>query len=249
MDQKQACHSHTIQASHPIPPSSQHTRANVVRIVPNYALKFAFNDTFKRVALLPGQTTADLTVLQLAQCGAAGGLVQVVATNPIEVVRTRLTLSNELGGGGYRGIWHCAVETVRHEGWAALYKGLSPALLTTVPYIACQMTFYDVFKRVYPQNPDGSTSAIWSLAAGSSAGLCAQTLCYPGDTMRRQLQTNGIGGEAKLYSGAIDCFKQILRREGVRGFYRGLPINIVKCIPEAGLQFASYDFFKSQLCS
>ena len=108
------------------------------------------------------------------------------------------------------------------------------------------MTFYDLFKRVYPQNSDGSTSTLWSLAAGASAGLCAQTLCYPGDTMRRQLQTNGIGGEKPLYSGAVDCFKQILKREGVAGFYRGLPINVVKCIPEAGIQFATFDFFKSK---
>jgi len=220
--------------------------ANVARIIPNCALKFAFNDVFKNMVKRPGQTNSDLSVMQLLSCGAAGGILQVVATNPIEVVRTRLTMSNELGGGGYRGIVHCGTETVKIEGWIALYKGLTPAILTTVPYIACQMTFYDLFKRVYPQNSDGSTSTLWSLAAGASAGLCAQTLCYPGDTMRRQLQTNGIGGEKPLYSGAVDCFKQILKREGVAGFYRGLPINVVKCIPEAGIQFATFDFFKSK---
>ena len=81
--------------------------------------------------------------------------------------------------------------------------------------------------------------------------------------MRRQLQANGINGEKPLYNGAVDCFNQILKREGVAGFYRGLPVNVVKyltltltltltligglpvnvvkCIPEAGIQFASYD--------
>ena len=43
------------------------------------------------------------------------------------------------------------MSTVREEGPGALYKGLTPAILTTVPYIACQMTFYDIFKRSYPQ--------------------------------------------------------------------------------------------------
>lgn len=109
------------------------------------------------------------------------------------------------------------------------------------------MTFYDLFKRCFPQNPDGSTSVYWSLAAGASAGLCAQTLCYPGDTMRRQLQADGMGGEKRVFNGAVGCFKHILKQEGIPGFYRGLPVNIVKCIPEAGIQFASYDFFKAQL--
>jgi hypothetical protein len=42
--------------------------------------------------------------------------------------------------------------TVREEGFASLYKGLGPALVTTVPYIALQMTFYDVAKRQLPVN-------------------------------------------------------------------------------------------------
>jgi len=64
--------------------------ANVARIIPNYALKFAFNDIFKNMVKSPGQTNSDLSVTQLMTCGAAGGMLQVVATNPIEVVRTRL---------------------------------------------------------------------------------------------------------------------------------------------------------------
>ena len=36
--------------------------ANVVRIIPNYALKFTFNDTFKAMVMRPGQSSKDLTV-------------------------------------------------------------------------------------------------------------------------------------------------------------------------------------------
>jgi len=42
--------------------------ANVVRIIPNYGLKFMFNDTFKNIVKRPGQQTKDLSVLQLLSC-------------------------------------------------------------------------------------------------------------------------------------------------------------------------------------
>ena len=57
-------------------------------------------------------------------------------------------MSNELGGGGYRGIVHCGTETVKIEGWIALYKGLTPAILTTVPYIACQVLLRTQYSRI-----------------------------------------------------------------------------------------------------
>jgi hypothetical protein len=33
--------------------------------------------------------------------------------------------------------------------------------------------------------------------------------------------------------------------QGIAGLYRGLPVNIVKSIPEAGIQFATYDLLKA----
>jgi hypothetical protein len=34
--------------------------------------------------------------------------------------------------------------------------------------------------------------------------------------------------------------------QGMAGFYRGLPVNAIKCIPEAGIQFATYDLLKAR---
>ena len=46
--------------------------------------------------------------------------------------------------------------TIKTEGLSALYKGLGPALTTTVPYIALQMTFYDLAKRNLPAHEGNS---------------------------------------------------------------------------------------------
>lgn len=218
------------------------------RIIPVYALKFTFNDTYKNMVKYDGQDVKDLSFIQMALAGMAAGLCQSIITYPLEVIRTRLTLSTEMGGK-YKGMVDCAAQTVRHEGLSGMYKGITPTLATAVPYVGLQMSLYDVFKRKLPKNADGSTQIHWSLLAGAGAGMCAQTAMYPGDVVRRHLQTDGIGGKPRVYASTMDCIKQIMKRSGVAGLYFGLPANMVKCIPEAAIQFTAYDTFKHLLLS
>jgi len=53
-----------------------------------------------------------------------------------------------------------------------------------------------------------------------------------------------LDGEKDVYKGLIDCCRTIYRKEGWKAFYKGLSANMVKCLPEAGIQFATYDIFK-----
>lgn len=43
------------------------------------------------------------------------------------------------------------------------------------------------------------------------------------------------------YSGISDCAKQILRREGMRAFYKGYVPNMLGIIPYAGIDLAVYE--------
>jgi hypothetical protein len=147
----------------------------------------------------------------------------------------------------YRGIVHCAQHIWRTEGLSAFYKGIGPTYVSGVPYVGLQMMFYDVFKKMMPQNADGSTSTFWKLTCGAMSGLVSQSVTYPGDTVRRRMQTNGVAGQPRLYKNSWDCTVKILRREGVRGIFQGVNANVVRSLPGAGIQFASYDIFKSLL--
>ncbi len=79
----------------------------------------------------------------------------------------------------------------------------------------------------------GFVDVMSKLTCGAAAGVLAQSLMYPGDTLRRRMQTSGIGGEAKTYSSTWDCAKTMVRKEGVRGLYRGIWANTVKAVPNA----------------
>nr|VWP00968.1 Uncharacterized protein [Ganoderma boninense] len=82
-------------------------------------------------------------------------LKRVAVTYPHEVVRTRFQTEKRLlnGNGGHepnterRGIIRMTQHIVTHEGWRALYRGLSVNLVRTVPNSAVTMLTYEMLMR------------------------------------------------------------------------------------------------------
>jgi hypothetical protein len=221
--------------------------ANVVRIVPTYALKFAFNDTIKGLVLKPGQDSKTLTFGQLFTIGGFAGAGQILITYPLELVSTRLALGRKMASNvQYKGIVDCFRATVQTEGFGALYKGITLSLAEGIPYVGLQMALYQFFQSLASADSH-NVPWYWKLASGSAAGVLAHSLLFPGDTVRRRMQTNGIGGNPRIYRNTWDAIRKIWVREGVKGYYSGLWASIVRSIPGAAIQFYSYDVFKSWL--
>ena len=223
--------------------------ANCLRVIPVYALKFSLNDTFT-AALASRRTSGVLTVWDKIAAGSAAGVIQIALTYPLDLVRTRLQLA-EAAGASYRGIAHCLQDTYVREGRSAIYKGLLPSMAAGVPYVGLQMSFYSELKSALgprlPARPDGSPTVLSMLACGSLAGISAQTLCYPLDTVRHRMQANGIGGQARVYGSTWDCIAKIAAKEGARGFFKGWGLNTFRALPGAAVQFSSYDTLKRLL--
>ena len=57
--------------------------------------------------------------------GAAAGACMTAMGHPFDTLKVRMQVAQ------YESTWQCAVQTVRQESFAALYKGLAPAMLTT----------------------------------------------------------------------------------------------------------------------
>ncbi|KAN0106287.1 mitochondrial carrier [Hyaloscypha variabilis] len=88
----------------------------------------------------------DRTVEWTGNVGAAGGakLVAALATYPHEVVRTRLRQApTENGHLKYTGLVQCFKLIWKEEGMVAMYGGLTPHLLRTVPSAAIMFGMYE----------------------------------------------------------------------------------------------------------
>ena len=49
------------------------------------------------------------------------------------------------------------------------------------------------------------------------------------------------GTNANMYAGTLDCFKQILTKEGVRAFYSGVVPRLGRVVPGQGIIFMSFE--------
>lgn len=200
----------------------------------------------------PNQKVSEMSFGELMTSGTIAGLLQIILTYPLELVKTRLTISREMlnsrGQKSYSGIFDCFRETITKEGYKGLFKGIGPTLVTGGPYIGLQMAFYDVYKKFLGVDENQGTNfqvVLLKLVAGAMSGVTAQSLTYPGDTVRRRMQTNGIGGEQRKYKNSFDAVKKMFVQEGGKSFFRGMLTDAIRCIPGAAIQFVAYDLLKS----
>lgn len=151
---------------------------------------------------------------ELFLSGSLAGMGQITITYPGEVIFTRLSVSGaSTSPVKYKGIIDCLSTTVRTEGVRALYNGYLPTMLSGVPYVALQMGTHELLQRNIKGNKAQATVPE-RLVAGAGAVLVAQTVTFPGDVVRRRMQSDGMGGRQKEYSGLMDAMKKIYRREG-----------------------------------
>lgn len=71
------------------------------------------------------------------------------------------------------------------------------------------------------QDPYGAKRFI----SGGIGGMCLVAVGHPFDTTKVKLQTSND------YSGALDCVRKTLAKEGLRGLYRGMLTPLIFVTP------------------
>jgi len=222
--------------------------SSVIRIVPNKGILFMTNDTIK---MLVGFDRHQYSVTKSVLAGSLAGVVASLSTYPLDLVRGRL--SGFLGPSSrYRSIWGTIRLTVTEEGFFALYRGMVPTLLGCFPYEGIKFGVYDFLRSRIPENATNSVSTSFSLFGGAVAGTAAGVMMFPNDTVRRRLQIQGARQTAnhsasETYSGALDCYMKIFKQEGIRSFYRGISATLIRVVPNAAIQFGTFELMKSYL--
>lgn len=83
---------------------------------------------------------------------------------------------------------------------------------------------------------------VYQFGAGAVAGVSEILVMYPLDVVktRVQIQTGtGLGDEG--YNGMVDCFRKIIKHEGVSRLYRGITAPILMEAPKRATKFAAND--------
>lgn len=80
---------------------------------------------------------------------------------------------------------------------------------------------------------------------GFALSFSARCVIYPSQLIKTRLQGQTIGGKSQ-YNGMLDAIGKIYRSEGVRGYYKGLHLNLMQ-IPMAQLYLTVFEHTKQQM--
>jgi solute carrier family 25 aspartate/glutamate transporter 12/13 len=85
----------------------------------------------------------------------------------------------------------------------------------------------------------------YSFLLGSIAGAFGAFMVYPIDLVKTRMQNQrGASPGQRLYTNSIDCFKKVLRNEGVRGLYSGVLPQLVGVAPEKAIKLTVNDIVR-----
>jgi hypothetical protein len=98
-----------------------------------------------------GQSPGSLPIWMSLGLGAMAGAAAQTAAHPLDVVRKRLQIQGFVAAKNnpilYRNLSHCFTSIAQTEGTRALYKGLRPACVATIPGTGIAYIVYEFMKQ------------------------------------------------------------------------------------------------------
>uniref|UniRef100_A0A0N4Z9Y9 Calcium-binding mitochondrial carrier protein Aralar1 n=1 Tax=Parastrongyloides trichosuri TaxID=131310 RepID=A0A0N4Z9Y9_PARTI len=125
---------------------------------------------------------------------------------------------------------------------------IDPERLKRVTYISRLATFTAVNEKKERSASTAALESLYRFVMGSIAGACGATAVYPIDLVKTRMQnqrTSSVIGEV-AYKNSLDCFKKVVKFEGVLGLYRGLLPQLVGVAPEKAIKLTVNDFVRDK---
>ncbi|KAI8146263.1 mitochondrial carrier domain-containing protein [Fennellomyces sp. T-0311] len=142
---------------------------------------------------------------------------------PLDTIKTRLqSQAGFMASGGFRGV----------------YSGLLSAVIGSAPSASLFFVTYEATKRLLGAGVDNTNHAHFiHMAAASFGEISACTVRVPTEVIKQRMQT-------KQFKTTSDAVGNVLRTEGILGFYRGFLSTVAREIPFTCIQFPLYEYFK-----
>ncbi|XP_076170051.1 short Calcium-binding Mitochondrial Carrier isoform X2 [Ptiloglossa arizonensis] len=215
---------------------------NVLKIGPESALKFMAYEQIKRA--IKGDDVRELGIYERLMAGSLAGGISQSAIYPLEVLKTRFALRKT---GEFSGLVDATKKIYKHGGLKSFYRGYIPNLMGIIPYAGIDLAVYETLKNRYLRTHDKNEQPpFWILLlCGTASSTAGQVCSYPLALVRTRLQAD-LSSD-KIPNTTIGVLKDIIRKEGYRGLYRGLTPNFLKVAPAVSISYIVYENFRGLL--
>lgn len=156
------------------------------------------------------QDAKTINIKQEMLGGFSAGVVGTVIGYPLDLVKTRMQTSSD-----GKGFLRVGSRIVRREGFLALYKGMTPPLISLAILNTGNFTSYNYFRTVF-----GSERG-WDIRNGMAGamGCWGSTVSTVEHMIKTQMQLDNIG--SKRYHGSWHCMTTLMRERGWTVIYTG----------------------------
>ncbi|KAF2568955.1 hypothetical protein F2Q68_00024066 [Brassica cretica] len=193
---------------------------------------------------------------------ALAGSVNVLMTNPIWVIVTRMQTHKKMPKGLQTvpeppsadvealvpaeprpyGTFNTIREIYDEAGVTGFWKGVIPTLIM-VCNPAMQFMLYETMlsklKKKRALKNSNNVTALETFLLGAVAKLGATVTTYPLLVVKSRLQAKQVatGDKRQHYKGTVDAILKMIRYEGLHGFYKGMSTKIVQSVFAAAVLF------------
>ncbi|ANB11623.1 Ymc1p [Sugiyamaella lignohabitans] len=184
-----------------------------------------------------------LTHNQFYVAGAAAGLANGFLACPIEHIRIRLQTQGA-GPALYKGPIDCIRKITAASGTSGLFRGIVPTLVREGHGMGAYFLTFEalVDRDIRKNNIARKDIPGWRLCSyGAMAGYAMWITAYPIDVIKSKLQTDKLNKSERQFKSSLDCARQILKTNGVKGFFRGFLPTMLRAAPVNACTFYTFE--------
>jgi len=214
--------------------------AVLVQVAGKGAIRWSAYEQFKGGLTSAGAPKASVDLLAGMGAGFAEAFLWTAPTERLKVLR-----QNDIKSGLNRyATLTGSVRTVAKEhGIVGLYAGIGACGVRQASGVGVRFAIYGHVKDLIT---GGESPQLWqSAVAGGITGCCSTALNNPIDVVKTRIEAQD--GKVKEYSSSWQCFRSILRNEGVQALYRGVAPRMMKISLGQAITFSAYESYSEAL--
>lgn len=180
-----------------------------------------------------------------AMAGNVGTCAHVLVSQPMDTVKVKMQAFPSM----FSHSTDCCMKTFAQD---RLVRGLYAGTMASLAGALCENTAlflsYDICHKMMARlssRNEWSLSPLQNALSGGLAGLVTSLVVCPADLVKCRVQAAremaSAGHKGAVHIGPVNLTREILRKDGVKGLYRGLPATVLREVPGYFVFFGAYD--------
>ena len=186
--------------------------------------------------------------------GAVSGFAISFILTPVELVKCNLQIQTLSGKPVYSGPIEFISATLKNTGINGFYKGHTGTMLRESIGSAAWFGSFESTAAAFIQYRQKLTNNIITkddlstpelMVSGAAAGMSFNAAFFPADVIKSRAQT--------LYTlenrsvGFFECAQELYRLDGIKGFFRGFTMTVLRSAPTSAAIFTVYELVHRRL--